>query len=211
MINVKRPEDPCIKGNNHSRGFDPIRQTERRNVLLQLILHLRCVYHFTIKHCNSLVRARNSSRDHLPVIQTLASNVHVDGDKSCVCIPSAIAIIYDSSLEYRLTQKHYTGCYEQPREQSKAFPHCAEGILCRLCDCESICIVHVIVYENPSIEYEDWDLDEKVSLSVIPNKSGILIRSSCDKIPVWISGVVDSRGKVFQPTNFDPFSPISLT
>ncbi len=30
----------------HSKGSASIRQTERRNVLLQLILHLRCVYHF---------------------------------------------------------------------------------------------------------------------------------------------------------------------
>ncbi len=33
----------------HGKGSASIRQTERRNVLLQLILHLRCVHHFTFK------------------------------------------------------------------------------------------------------------------------------------------------------------------
>ncbi len=32
----------------HSKGSASIRQTERRNVLLQIILHLQCVYNFTL-------------------------------------------------------------------------------------------------------------------------------------------------------------------
>ncbi len=32
---------------SYSRGFDPIRQTERRGVPYLLTLHLRCVCHFS--------------------------------------------------------------------------------------------------------------------------------------------------------------------
>ncbi len=44
---VKDQEDSHIKRNNHSTGFDPIRQTERRGVPYVLTLHLRCVCHFS--------------------------------------------------------------------------------------------------------------------------------------------------------------------
>ncbi len=37
---VKEQEDLHIKKNNHSLGFDPIRQTERRGVPYVLTLHL---------------------------------------------------------------------------------------------------------------------------------------------------------------------------
>ncbi len=45
---VPEQEDFHIKRNNHSRGVDPIRQTERRGVPYLLDLHLWCVYHFRL-------------------------------------------------------------------------------------------------------------------------------------------------------------------
>ncbi len=49
------------------------------------------------------------------------------------------------------------------------------------------------------------DLTKSLSLSVIAKKSGPLVQSHCNRIPVWTLCAVDSIGG---PTKSDPFSYI---